>query len=234
ARLRLVPASDEGLAVWTPRTVEADGTFRLVASAPGRHLLVVDPPGSRWAAPRPRWVDPPARGLTLVAPAPASIAGRIEGALDVAHVLIEATVEGAAALAPARAGKVAADGTFRIDGLGEGPWALLARSPGEGRYALATGLAPGAEGVVLSLVPALRLEGEIRTAAGQVPEGIVFVRARGESGTFSTQVEKDGLFAFGALPPGRYRLQTLPVNRTRWSKAIEVEAGRTDVRLTLP
>lgn len=56
--------------------------------------------------------------------------------------------------------------------------------------------------------------------------GTAFVRARGEYGSFAVTTTKDGALALDGLPPGRYRVQALPVNRAGRGEAVELQAGR--------
>lgn len=100
-----------------------------------------------------------------------------------------------------------AEGRFRIEGLGEGPFDLYARRTGLGDGAVAN--APLGVAATIALQPTSSLVGTVGNGGGGGAPVIFDVTVRDDHGFYRSEqfFHTDGRFTIGDLPAGRYTVQ---------------------------
>ena len=119
-----------------------------------------------------------------------------------------------------------AQGTFTIDALTSGPWALQARSP-DGSEAVVRDVAAGAKDVVVTLHPAGGIEG---TLVGYEEPPAIYARSIDASRMIPGQV--DGAHFHLRLPAGTYLVSAMNVREGDAQKVEVREGALTKVTMT--
>ena len=108
------------------------------------------------------------------------------------------------------------DGSFRIEGLKPGPYALRASADGfigEHSDVVTVDLSASVEGLVIRMGKAVRVEGTLLADGVPCSEGLVQVGPMGlDSSALPRETigtDAEGRFAFVALPPGTYQVQLI-------------------------
>lgn len=211
-----------------------DGSFRVSGLEDGTYRLDVSPLGrsGEFLFTRKTGVRPGTTDLEIVMPRALAISGRIT------------TEDGR----PVTTGRVLAgdrtwafpdaEGRFTIPSLGAGIHHLAygTEDAADGLRLLGrTDVAAGTDGVELVATPAEEIAGRVVNAAGEPVAG-AGVGARPEEGggrRIGTKTGADGTFHLRGLPPGtRWRLVAYTEDRRR-AEPVVVEAGATDVSLTV-
>jgi hypothetical protein len=139
-----------------------------------------------------------------------------------------------------RAGPVAADGTFRIEGLpaegtvdlGVNTWSSGGGSPFVN--AQTKGVRIGTDDVVITLTRGVYVRGTVVDADG-APTGGFWMQASGPDGENGQgQVLADGTFTLGAVRPGTYTITVHNANGGVVVSGVKVDAPADNVRITLP
>jgi hypothetical protein len=211
------------------------GAFELRRLPVGPVLLVANRPAGGGES-DPARIDVPANGVRLILAPGHPISGRLLGDGDLSKFEVW-TWRADGVKDDAERERPTADGEFTIDGIAaEGRWMVAARAHGDERIALGGPFAPDTSGVKLRLDVAPALSGTVVTAdAGALPKD-VRVTASGAHLYLNAQADAQGRWHFRGLLPGRYRLSVESYGEQRYGTSEEeaVDAGRTDVRLTLP
>jgi RNA polymerase sigma-70 factor (ECF subfamily) len=170
-----------------------------------------------------------ARGLTI-----AGTVARDASAAD--HVLwLSATAEAGDGHVTTR---VAADGTFRFEGLAEGRYTIaLLMAPDGMTMPPLREIEAGATGVRLAVERAATISGRVVDTAGKPVRARVWAHADGDRSfvrTFSTDAE--GRFRIEVAPGFRGTVAGTPLEdgSTRKVEVQDVAAGRSDLVLTIP
>jgi len=227
ARLDLVPADLVG-GTLPPQTSGEDGTFSWNAVASGHYRLRAEKSGYG-GAPLELVLDGPVLGLEPRLDAGGAIAGRIAGlsAQEMSFVEVRAS-------SPDRGDGVAApgaDGAYRIDGLGPGPWTVVAQVAGGSRAARGGAVVPaGGEAVLdLSFGAGTTLAGTV--IHGGMPVAGAWVTVWSGRGSAAAATGADGRFRIEGLAPGPCEVAAVhPGSGLERDLRIDLE---TDADLTL-
>ncbi len=214
--------------------IRADGTFRVEGLARGTTYRLTLQRQARGPAPAPVDVVAPASGVRITVPAGRRIEGRLAGPVSPEGFTLSVRQVGGAPYASQRI-KVAEDGSFAIEDVGDGEYELRAQKSGDGHYARLTGVRGGATGVELKLVEGVTLSGTLVDATGNAV-AVGWIMVRSASWTANAQVT-DGAFEVKGLPPGRYAVTAAKRGAdgafSGWTDVGEREAPATGVRLQL-
>ena len=228
---------------------DAEGNFRVGSLRSGKHTVTASRPGR--VAAKGEAVDVPAGSgvadLKLVLPGGRSVAGRVlDGAgAPVAAAEVTARTDRAAQRSrgltrsrtwSAQSTVTATDGSFRLGGLDDGPFVVVASSKERGRTERKE-IPPGEESLELVLEPTTTIAGRIRDAETGEPvlrfdielerrdpsRGATYREGQGRK-TFAT---KDGSFEWADRRPGTYRLFVVAKGYLAGEQdGIEAEAGQ--------
>lgn len=224
-----------------------DGTFELAGLEEGTWRVVAWARGHGDSQPAIVRVPSEARGVALVVPRAAGLAGRVvdplgrpvpraEVVLDLpsADVLLGRTVH-------ARSDEL---GGFHFETVRPGPVLLSARADGwapSAQESLELEAGEARADVELALAPSGRIEGRVRRHDGR-PAGHVrvWVRSLARGASLSLHTDASGRFAFRDLPPGGYDVSATPdeddlraAGVAQWAPEhdrharVELEAGQT-------
>lgn len=120
------------------------------------------------------------------------------------------------------------DGSFTIEGLGDGDFAVRAWRRGGGEGTLED-VASNSDGIVIEIESTGRLEGQIVTSAGKQPKRFKVAVRNDESGFSRSEsfFETGGSFVLDQLPPGKYMVRA---EAEEGMAELEVELGLGEIK----
>jgi len=215
-----------------PQTSRPAGDFRWSAVADGRYRLRAEKAGYGGGPLEVTVAGEPVSGLELRLEAGGAIAGRIAGVSPAELPLVEVR-----ASAPDHRDQLAvpgADGRYRIDELGPGPWTVVAQLAGTARVARGGAVVPpgGEAALDLALGSGLALAGVV--VRGAAPVAGAWVTVWNALGSAGAPTGADGRFRIEGLAPGPCEITVVhPASGLERDVRIDLEAD-ADLTLELP
>lgn len=212
-----------------------DGAFRLGGLDAGEQTVVVRPP-PKYAPVRPQPATPGGPELVVRLTLGGVVAGRVEGLDDAAGVQGFLSVENGE-----RHAELAADRTFRLEGLTEGATVDLVLNlwNAEGGQAFrpvrAKGVAVGTTDLVLRAERGVTISGVVVEADGRPPSAPVSVMARSDGPSAGGVMSAaDGTFTVEGLAPGPHTIEVRRPGSGATAASVKADAPATGVRVVLP
>lgn len=213
----------------------ADGAFRLGGLDASEQPVMVRPPAKYAPVPAMK-ATPGAAELVVRLTVGGFVAGRVEGLDDATGVQGWITVDNTD-----RNAQLAADRTFRIEGLDAGATVDLTVNlwnPSGGqtfRPVRAKGVAVGTTDLVLRAERGVAIRGVVVEADGRPAPAGSTVMARGENDSASgAGTDADGAFAVEGLATGPHTLEVRRPNGGAVAATVKADAPSTGVRVVLP
>jgi hypothetical protein len=164
-----------------------------------------------------------------------AIEGRIDGAGDLAGFAVMVRPVGRPSeWVQQTQGKSDAQGRFKIDGVGPGPFMLVASKTKDDRYGLLASVRGGATNVVVGLETGASIEGTFEDAAGAAISQNAWVQASNDKWSGWGTLDAEGRFRVSGLPPGAYKVTGSRNTGGAPAVAENVQAGTTGLRLRAP
>lgn len=210
-----------------------ENKFTVMASSPGRYVLLVTPHAAGLGRPDPIEVEAPIEGVRVVCPKGATLSGTLQGKEVGGFRVFWTRHRGEdRRLRVEQEVKSNADGAFTLGGLREGETLLYAFRDGDDRYALQERVSLPATKLKVPLQRGLAIKGRVADYTGR--HGFdLGIGASWRGPTRWGIVQDDGTFVIAGLPPGRYGLRWW---RDEQQEAIdrEVEPGGAAIDVSLP
>jgi len=221
-------------------TSDATGAFVVAGLASGEPVALQVQPPSRFLGPEGVTARPGGEEVVVRLRPAGFVAGRIVGLDEVRGMQAWIYVQSGGG---GRASAVAADGTFRVEGLpAEGPvdlgvntWSSAGGNEGSPfAPASAKGVRIGSDDVVIVLARGVYVRGVVVDADG-APAQRLHVQAQPNEGgdSVGASTGANGTFTLGAMRAGRYAVSVHGQNGTA-ATSIPVDAPAENVRIVLP
>ncbi|MBL9087169.1 MAG: carboxypeptidase regulatory-like domain-containing protein [Planctomycetia bacterium] len=215
---------------------DATGAFELPGFSSGDPVALTIQPPVAFTAPAGVTARPGGEEVVVRLLASGSVSGRVVGLEDTRSV--QAWVY---SMRDGRSASVAADGTFRIDGLAATGTVDLSLNTWDNSGAASPFVATplknvpiGSDGLVLTVSRGVHIRGVVVDADG-APVANVYLQANGEGGEGTgAQTDGTGAFTLGAVRPGTYTLIVHRQNGGVAANDVKVDAPADGVRIVVP
>ena len=184
-------------------TEAGEGRYVLERAAPGPHRIEALAP--RFAPEREEVVLPREEPVRLALEEGGRIAGmiRTDGELPIENASVE--VNGSGMLEPRPIVEAEKDGSYIVDFLGTGNYALTAMADGHAS-AIRSGVPPGSEGIDFTLEKEAVLSGHVVAEGASSPVEGARISLDGAKVPVTAVSDKAGAFTLRKIAPGSYRL----------------------------